>query len=253
MMRRFTAGACAAALLFALTVPATAGPTAAEILKKTQAAVNGAKTYQATILVSNNAGKLGSMNLRMDVKTSGNKSAITTSVIGQPTGQLAMAAAMSGTQIIDDGQNMWVYNTAMKSYSKRPSTGGKGANNPFKDISGLTKNANVAVVGTENIAGKPAYVVQITPKVKGKGAPDKVLIYIDQASYHMRQMKMNTSAASPQGTQAISMVMQVQNERLNAPIPDAVFHFTPPPGAKEMQGGGFMGGMGRPGGAPVRR
>jgi outer membrane lipoprotein-sorting protein len=245
--------ALAAIALTAFAVPANAGPTAVEILKKTQALMEGAKTYQAVMLVNSDAGKAGRMTMRLDLKTSGKKSSFSTTSVGQPTGQFAMAGAMGGSQIVDDGQNMWIYSPAMKTYAKRPSTGGKNRNmaSPFNDIAGMTKESNLVLAGTESIAGKPAYVIKVNPKNPAR-SNQTITFYIDQASYHMKQMKVNSSAPSmaSKTPQPIEVLVKVQSEKFNEPIPDSAFRFSPPAGAKEMQGGMFGGAGNRPAGRP---
>jgi len=57
------------------------------------------------------------------------------------------------------------------------------------------------------------------------------------------------SGAQPAASQTV--VLLVKNEKINQPIPDSTFHFTPPPGAKEMQAGGM--GFGMPGAGGARR
>jgi len=217
-----------------------------EILKKTQAIVSSSKSYQATLLLTNNAGSAGSLSLRMDVKSAGKKGSFVQSLIGQPTGQFAMlGAAVGGSTIIDDGTSLWTYTAANRTYFKRKSVGGKATRSPFSDIESMTKNATVALGGTETVSGKPCYVINVTSKNPNAKGAQNVKVYIEKSNFHMRQIKINqTVPVSPGGPpQPVAMTIQVQNEKFNEAIPDSVFKFVPPAGAKEMDATGF-GNMG---------
>lgn len=233
--------------------PAAAGPTALDILKKTQAVITSSKTYQATILVTNTVGSSGSFTMRVNMKTAGNKGSFNTSAVGHPTGKFAMAAVMGNSQVVDDGKTMTIYSPTSKTYVKRPSRGGVSPAASFRDISGIAKNANLTLAPPETIAGKPVFVIIATPKNAPKSR-SKTTIYIDQATYHPRQMKVESMSPGPNGQQpeASTIVVQIQDEKYNEPIPDSVFRFTPPPGSKEMQGG-FTGMGPRTGPGPGSR
>lgn len=246
MLMRFVAGACAAALIPIFAMPAAAGPTAAEILKRVQALADGAKTYQATIIVNTNAGKQGTMSLRLDIKTSGNKGSLATSLVGQPIGELARRAVVSSMQIVDDGQSTWLYNAGAKTYARRPSNSGKNARSAINDMAKLTKDSTLTLAAPERIGGKRVYVIQAIPKKAGLNQPEKETLYIEQDTFHLRQKRVitRTRSGGTEGPTRVLTTMLVQNERFNAPIPDSAFRFVPPAGAKEMETGGMMGGSG---------
>ena len=76
-------------------------------------------------------------------------------------------------------------------------------------------------------------------------------MYIDKRSGRMKQVMLNGSQTGPDGkSMSMNMTMVVKREVLNQPIPNSAFVFTPPPGAREVQGdgGGSMipgiGGLG---------
>jgi outer membrane lipoprotein-sorting protein len=236
-----------AALLFSIAstrgAAAQAKPSAVDILKKTQALVDSARTYQATVLIKSDAGKQGSMTLRTMLKAAGNKQSSSTAVIGQPTGSFAIAAMSAGIQTVDDGKTMWIYSPMMKGYHKRPSMGKKAIKSPFSDVARLTRDADVSLGGIENVSGKPSYVIRLTPKQPERKG-EKVTIYVEQGNYHMRQMRLESPGRGGDGkaAQPSTVLIQVTNEKFNEPIPDSAFKFTPPPGAKEMVGGMFGGG-----------
>jgi outer membrane lipoprotein-sorting protein len=224
---------------------AIAAPTAQEIMAKSVAAVKGLKSYQAVMQMNMSMGTMGSVAMQMDLKSMGDKkTAVSTRPAGQATGQMAMLAQLLTMQIVDDGTNMWMYRPAAKAYSKGPSAG--GSSNPF-NVQQMMKNSGgttFKLVGTENVAGHPAYVIQIIPKSQTAGPKNsKVLMYIDSGTYRFRQMKMTGSvpAGPNQPPQPMNVSVVVKSEKVNQPIPASVFKFTPPPGATQMQGGMGMG------------
>jgi outer membrane lipoprotein-sorting protein len=254
---------CALALIAA---PAPAAPTAQDILKKAEATMNGARTYQAAFRTNVSMGQMGSISMNMRIRAIPNKKmSMTTTPNGQPTGMMAMGAANANMTVVDDGKTFWVYMPAMKMYSKRPSQIAQKKTTDVTGINQFAKVGDVKLLRTENIGGRPAYVIQVIPKAGMlPGAKQTILIYIDRATNRFKQMKMDIqmpAGTGPNGQptppQTMNTTVVVMNETLNAPIPDSVFKFTPPPGVKEMKGGMTGGsGMGMPGGmggGPRRR
>jgi outer membrane lipoprotein-sorting protein len=238
-----------AAIAVVIAIPASA-QDATQIMKKAQALMTGAKTYQSVTLVTTDAGKMGSMTTRMEAKSSGHKSAVTTTAIGQPTGQLAMMGAMSNMTMVDDGKTIYMYMPAMKRYMKRPSTGRKQGQGNVRDMLGGMKDASFKLVGTESVNGKPAHVIEVKPKKPMQGLQGMNLkFYVAKDSNLVQQVKMDGKAPGMGGEQNIKVTMLIQSQTLNAPIPDSVFRFTPPPGATE--GSPFGGAGGGPGGGPA--
>jgi hypothetical protein len=96
-----------------------------------------------------------------------------------------------------------------------------------------------------------------------------VQAFVDQATGRLRQIKSTMTMpggmmgamgapGGPPSSGAKPMVMTntmvLVSEKVDAPIPDSVFRFTPPAGAHEMKGGpmGMPGMGGMPGGGPPR-
>lgn len=248
-MRALYAGHAAIGLgaVLLLASPAMASPDAKTIVGKAKAALKGVKTYQATLVMSMDMGKMGSMSVSTQVKTlAGNKTVVKTVPIGQPTGMMAMAGpAASEMQIVDDGKFTWFYFKGMNSYSKRPSRKGR-VNIGMSD---MIPNGTYKLLPPSKVGGRPVHVIQVIPTRKMMEGNQKIVIYIDQGTYRLKQIKAtNSSPGGPnQPPQKMTMVMTIKDEKINAPIPDSVFKFTPPPGAKEMQGRMMPGPMGVPG------
>lgn len=230
-----------------LATPAIAGPDAKTIVGKARAALKDVKTYQATLVMSMDMGKMGSMSISTQVKTlAGNKTLVKTIPIGQPTGMMAMPGpAVAEMQIVDDGKFTWFYFKGMNAYSKSPSR--KGRLDP--GMSEMIPKGTYKLLSPSKIGGRPVYAIQVIPARKMMGNEQKMVIYIDQATYRLKQVKVTgSSPGGPnQPPQKMAMVVTIKDEKINAPIPDSVFKFTPPPGAKEMQGRMMPGPMGMPG------
>ncbi len=249
-------------LIAALTVTAAqamAAPDANAILKKAQESMLSLNTYQATMLMTMDMGQMGSMAMNSDLKMKPkqNKFAMKMSPTGAPTGQMAMAAQMMNMTIVADGKNMYMYMPAMKGYRKGPID--KRMMNPGSMAFQQAGKGKPKYIRTENVSGKPAHVLQVIPDPRTiGGAKGDMLLFLDAATSRFRQMTMKMSApggSAGQPGMTQTMKLLVKNEVVNAPIPDSVFRFVPPPGAKEMKGGpGGMGGMGgMMGGGPPRR
>jgi outer membrane lipoprotein-sorting protein len=255
---RFAQSLAMATLLSSTAVASLAAPTAQEIMQKSAATMKSSKTYQAVMGMTTSMGQMGSMSLNIDIKKSGEKMSVTTSPSGQATGQMAMGAAFATMHMVSDGKTTWTYMPAMKQYFKQAATPSQGnqfdPTQMYKDPKGM--NMNMKLVGTENVGGKPAYVIEMSPKTAGKGPKQTMHFYVDQATYHFKQMKMSMNMGALAGKAAgpgagapppmtMNMTMVVKSEKIDQPIPDSEFKFTPPPGATEAKGGmgGMMGGM----------
>jgi outer membrane lipoprotein-sorting protein len=236
-----------AALL--LSAPATASPDAKTIIGKAKAAMKNAKTYQATLVTSMDMGQMGSMSISTQVKSiAGKKTLVKTTPIGKPTGMMAMAGpAASEMQIVDDGKFTWFYFKGMNAYSKRPSQ--KRSTNI--GMTEMVPDGTYKLLSPTKVGGHPVFAIQVIPAKHQRmtGNDQKIVIYIDQATYRLKQVKVtgSTPAGPNQPAQKMAVVITVKDEKINAPIPESAFKFTPPPGAKEMQGGMGPGPMGVPG------
>jgi len=246
---------CGAAV-FALSSAASAyaAPTAQEILAKSRAAMKGLKTYQATVQTTMSGGPMA-LNLSAQVKTAGAKSWAKLGM-AQPGGnaqQNPFAAMLQNMVMVDDGKNTWTYMPAMKQYRKGPSGQTRQFNVSDQILGKIDQQSNLTYAGAETVGGHPTFVVEAKPKQPKAGQNEVVRLNFDQATYLLVQAKVNQSspatAQGPARQQSVHVV--VKDQKLNQPIPDSLFKFTPPPGATEAQGGGM--GMGMPGGAPRTR
>lgn len=211
------------------------------VMEKATNAMKSAKTYQATMVMTMTMGKMGTMSMTMDTKMIPNKKMAMTYSGASGTGQMGQGAAfVKGMRMVDDGKNMFMYMPAMKSYSKRPSTmATMGSQDP---VSMLTKmGGSYKMLPASSVNGKPAYAIQVnSPQMNG----GKMIVFVDKATNRVSQVKMNMQ--NPQAG-AMLITATVKNDKINEPIADSVFSFTPPPGAKEMEMPAGAGGLGMPG------
>lgn len=252
--------ACAAATAVLAMLPvlamvpaasANAAPTAREIVAKSRAAMKNVKTYQATIQTTRSGGPM-SMTMNAHVKTAGGKTWARIGVVPTGGGQQSPFASMfQNMVVVDDGKNTWTYLPAMKRYTKGPSGGAKQLNMSGEFLSRIGAESNLTLAGSENVAGRPTYILAAKPKKPRSGQPQMVRINIDKANYHVVQVRAVLSRPAnsqrPAGQNSVQIV--IKDEKVNQPIPATLFHFTPPAGATEMQGGMGMrpgAGGGRP-------
>jgi outer membrane lipoprotein-sorting protein len=214
---------------------AGAAPDAMQILEKSNAVYKNAKSYQAVYQCDMSFGKAGTMSLNIDLKTIPQKKiAIKIKPNGPGTGELGKRAVGLNMVIVDDGQVSAAYVGARNTYMKGPHA---------PDFRPLTSNYAIIIGDVKpkqgvsykllppvNVGGRSTYVIESGRAGVTEGM-NSVQLFIDQATYLVRQVKMSGSSKG----QPISMTTIVKSDQLNAPIPDATFKFTPPPGAKEQK------------------
>ncbi len=229
----------AAGALALASASASAAPTPQQIIEKGQARINSAKTYQVTYQMTQTMGAMGSMKMTMNIKAI-------------PGKKMWMNTTPTGMMMVDDGKTMYRYIAPMKQYIKGPSQAAKSMQLGVSQAAMLAKQMNLKLGAPASVSGKSCYVIEMTPKKAQPGQSMLLKFYFDQATYAMVKMAMTGSGAARPGqpVQSMQVNMVAVSEKINAPIPDSVFKFTPPAGATEMKPGGAgpMGGMGGPGG-----
>jgi outer membrane lipoprotein-sorting protein len=233
-----------AMLLTGTTAATFAAPTAQVIMHKSAVVMKPSKTYQA-VLESTTISEMGAMSNQVEVKKSGNNWIMKTSPLGQATGSMEKDGAPRLIKSISDGKTTWTYYPTLNRYTKQPA--GHSQSTKWDDFAGMFKQAaqmNLRLVGTENIAGKPAYVIEEIPKKAGEGYKTMIRFWIDQKTYRFKQMKVgivstaggNERAGHSQFSETTT-TMTIKSEIIDQPISDSEFKFTPPPGATEAKGG----------------
>ena len=166
------------------------------------------------------------------------------------TGANLPAGAQTGMLIVDDGKFMYMYSPAQNTYTKQPHS----ADFMLNGLIGQSKkpiNQHFNYVGTAVVDGHPVDVVEpVFPQMpQGQPAP-KVRMFLDSATHLIvKTTSTSVSDRGQNGPVTIVRTSSVKNEIVDAQIPQSVFTFVPPAGAKEVQESDMMGGgPGGPGG-----
>lgn len=245
---------CAIAMCLSLGAAATslsAAPTAVEILQYERARMKKLKTYQASYITTSSEGLRSKDTIAIDLENV--KARITsTRDFGSEAGKSRLLMF-----VVDDGKFQYVYEAFGNYWRKWPHDPHlveefTDSTAPSKDLErrfGITYKLLPSI----KLAAKPVYVVQIQLKNMGgkhNENGEKILHYIDQATFRRRQTITITSKTGRQGLPVHrTSKMVVTDEKFDEPIPDGTFNFTPPPGSKEMKD---LSGLGGPSPIPSR-
>jgi len=243
-----------AAALSLTVASAQAAPDARALVTSATSAMQKARSYQGTWLMTMSMGQIGSLSMSIDMKMvpAAGKFAVKMAPTGQATGQMAMGAPMVNMSMVSDGKTVYVYMPAMNGYSRQAADKRmlEAMSPSGMAMRGADKDADFKYVKADRLNGTPVHVVQVIPKgTRAKQLGNaKILVYIDQAATRVRQVTMNgTIQQGPNGpSQQMTMKMVVKREVLNQPVADSTFKFTPPPGAKELKSAGGPGVPGVP-------
>ncbi|CEK20499.1 LolA family protein [Chthonomonas calidirosea] len=234
--------------------------TATQILNRVTQRYTALHSYEASYLMTEQVGQMGQLQLKMTLKSipKERKVYVVTEPTGSGTGQLAMGAAFAQTESVSDGKDVYMYFKALNSYMKRSlqdtttQFGGLGQfAGGMADINQLKKlGAKLKLLPSSSFGGHPTYVILMTLHAPQPGVPPvSTKIYIDKATY---KVLGSVSLVQAQGL-AVTTTMKLLSEKLNPDLPKSIFHFTPPPGAKEVQGMPGMTTVGPPQiGAPLQ-
>jgi len=231
------------------------------VIAKTNAVYKNAKTLQATYETYVTATNKGSATTKISAKViNGKKTRIDIQPDGKGVGEMGKSRGSISLLIVDNGVTAYMYVTAKNQYGKQPHSpsifqdvmGGNGM--PY---GGMNASKQYKLLAPTSLDGSNVYILEFTPEQPPApaGAPESstvIDIYIDQATYRIKQSKITHKM----GKGTVVMTTTVKSETLDSPIPDSVFTFTPPKGAKEIslqprpRGGGASGGARAPAGAP---
>lgn len=238
MLKSFGMGAA----LVLLTVHTAQAQDVKTIVAKTNAVYHNMKSIkvslQTTMTMDKKAGTAvetegqfipgKKANILVTPKTSGKPMMRTSDgkLVPTPTGK-------QGALVVDNGQASYMMDVGTNQYMKQPHNPnilpimGMKYGLPFGGMD--PKALNYKLLPDAAISGVPCYTLQLTPP--SKDVTTTVLIYVDKATYHVKEAKITQS----NGKQTITAQTLVKSETVNAPISDSVFTFTPPKGAQEMK------------------
>ncbi|MEI7769742.1 MAG: DUF4367 domain-containing protein [Chloroflexales bacterium] len=225
-------GACAAKL-----------PTADEIVARMEAARASTQDIHATVAVNfTSPDKTGSIVIE------GWMQKLPDAADGQPKARVraevreASQADMVGTILVSDGEQFWLYSPAKNTVvtgttadmKKQAPTSPAGATQMLQDVVQKGLDAvDLKVLGEEQVAGKNAWKVTVTPKPETSSKLNLAgviegTMWVDEALAMPLKLSVD---ASDFGSGAV----EVRAIELNAGLSADLFSYTPPAGAKVVQ------------------
>ncbi len=224
-------------LFVSLAAAASERQDARDIMKNADALVRKSRTYQA-VMVTTGTTPTGSFSMtsvwklvptehKTSIKMNGN-------LFGEPM----------FTEIIDDGKTFYAFNVTRKVFSKGPHSLMRFAY-PLKLVNEMLGDGEVSYLKPDILMGNKVHVLKKRTNAQfGSDMAPTVHLYFDQSTGRFVQMTMFGELSFEPGTppKKFGITVSVRNETLNAPVPESVFKFIPPPGAKETQSRGI--GMG---------
>lgn len=132
------------------------------------------------------------------------------------------------TLVLSDGEFRWTYapgtNTVMK--TKIPDTPELTENHYISLIRIALNDTNLSLLGTEEIEGRKAYLLEAIPKETGEQAPEYSMnVWIDKETWMFLGYEMYDS------NETLVSKVEIRDLKVNAGIPDSEFVFKIPEGA----------------------
>jgi outer membrane lipoprotein-sorting protein len=240
-LMRFPKPVFAAAL--ALTAQAADPPDAPALIRQSIRAAEAHASYEFE------------SDMIMDMTVRGNpvRMTMSTSVSAKPPDRIRMTTKMPMGEmlLVSDGQYLWTHVSAANQYTKKAVS--DGALDVFRNFGfGSAVEAEAAisrarVTGQEEVtldgAPRACWMVEIPFGSLSMPAPagaelrnGKMQAWIDQTSGFVLRLETTGSLHLPgkAGAGEIRQSMSVRRLRVDAPLPDSLFAFTPPEGAREV-------------------
>jgi outer membrane lipoprotein-sorting protein len=158
---------------------------------------------------------------------------------GEGKHRLQMPGRGSETTVIDDGQTVWVWDSAERTVQKVPhGANGEKADKPlegrFADpataardlVDAMQADSTVDVDGTARVAGRPVYQLVLTPQPDERTLLREIRVSVDSETRVPLQIEV---LANGQADPALKLGF---TEFADGPQDPALFQFTPPAGAE---------------------
>jgi outer membrane lipoprotein carrier protein len=130
----------------------------------------------------------------------------------------------AGDVMVADGRYFWIYYPSSdRTQVIRTSIaeGGEHADFQRQFLSNATDRFVATLNGVENVAGRPAWALTLVPR---RASPYKIVrIWVDREDYLVRRFEMTEENNSVRR-------VELSNLKVNQPLSDAIFTFTPPAG-----------------------
>ena len=211
------------------------------ILSKVAAAYKNAKSYQAQASVTETRQIGGQQQKRSSTISTKYKA---------PNKVVTIVEGSDSMRMYSDGKTMYIYSPKDKEYMKMP------APTSFAQPGGMSgvASGDPSQIGAQlqaifgqgakklpdrSVGGKPVFVLQSTRSGQSQDGQSSFSMtstaLIDKATYMLRQLTLE--AVQNQGAQKAKQTISVTfaSQQINPQLPDSIFVFTPPAGAKERQ------------------
>jgi outer membrane lipoprotein-sorting protein len=154
---------------------------------------------------------------------------------GQGRGRISLPTRSGETTVIDDGRNVWVWDSKDKTVVKAPH--GKHMRTPLEGkvadpataardlVNAMQADSTVEVDGTARVADRPVYQLVLTPKPTERTLLREIRVSVDSQTRVPMQLEV---LANGQADPALKVGF---TEFTNAPQDPSLFRFTPPKGA----------------------
>ena len=134
-----------------------------------------------------------------------------------------------GDLVVSTGEDVWIYlpssqpGQVIKS-AVTPATKGLA---PYQFIFDFKDQYEPALVGEEPVDGRPSYHLSLTP-ISGSAGYARAELWIDKQSWIARRTEV-------EDRQGIVRRFTLSDPKLDAPLADSLFRFTPPPGVEVFE------------------
>ena len=137
----------------------------------------------------------------------------------------------AGDVIVGDGTSFWVYypSSDAKQVIKAPASSGAGAVDLQAQFLGdPERRFNAKLNGTEQVDGRPAYVITLTPT--GEEGYRSLKVWIDQRDHLARRFEITDMNDA-------TRLINLSGLQTNVALDAGLFRFTPPQGARIVERG----------------
>jgi outer membrane lipoprotein carrier protein len=131
-----------------------------------------------------------------------------------------------GDVVVADGTHLWMYYPSIDAKQvmrTRLGEGGQSVDLQKEFLSNATERFSATLAGTESVAGRTADVLVLTPRAASPYR--RIRIWVDREDALVRRFEITEENESVRR-------LELRNLKPNVALGDALFRFTPPPGAQ---------------------
>jgi outer membrane lipoprotein-sorting protein len=135
----------------------------------------------------------------------------------------------AGAILVSDGEFIWIHDPKTNTVTKMEmhDIPTQGETDYVGIISDLLNETDVSLLGMEEIDGRPAYLLETSPKEEGEGLrfTDGMKVWVDKETWMPLRYEIYDSGGDPM------MELEIRDLEINKGIPDSEFVFEMPEGA----------------------